>query len=96
MPALLTRMPTGPSCCSAVETRRSTSAEMETSAWMANSFAAEGANGLRDGFGGFGLLVVVDGDVGAGFGESEGDGFAEAAACAGNQSDASGECVHRE
>jgi hypothetical protein len=39
---------------------------------------------LGDGFGGFRLGAIVDGDVGTGSSKGQGDGFTEPAACAGD------------
>src|SRR5882724_3277129 len=61
MPALLTRMATGPSLSSTDFTMRSTSADFETSAWMATDL-------LADGFRSFGLGAEIYSYAGTGVG----------------------------
>jgi hypothetical protein len=49
-----------------------------------DTFATGGADGSTGRLGCFGLDSIVYSDVCPGFGEREGDGFADASACAGD------------
>ena len=92
MPALLTRMSTGPSLASTSRTIASASSGEETSPLTRGDVVTLRAHLLQPGLGLF-LVAVIGGDLVAHVGQFLADGAADTAGAAGHQCDA---CCHVE